>query len=142
MNHAAGPSPHALDRNREGSIPAITKAMRLQAGTHSRLGLVGIQDTGFSSNVFGSRAGKNLVPGSDVLSDGLACFRLVTTAGCSHEAIITSGKHPNDLPQFDWIKTLLVNLKTSTSGNFHAYNSDQYARRHLGGFCSHFNRCF
>jgi hypothetical protein len=33
-----------------------------------------------------------------VLSDGMACFRSVTTAGCSHQAIVTGGKHPSDLP--------------------------------------------
>lgn len=36
--------------------------------------------------------------GSQVLSDGMACFRSVTTAGCSHQAIVTGGKHSSDLP--------------------------------------------
>jgi hypothetical protein len=60
-----------------------------------------------------------------VLSDGLACFRAVTTAGCSHQAIVTGGKHPSDLPQFRWINTLLGNLKISFNGTFHAFNFDK-----------------
>ena len=77
-----------------------------------------------------------------MLSDGLACFRSVTSAGCSHEAIVTGGKHLNDLPQFRWNNTLLGNLKTSLSGTFHAFNFDKYARRYLGGYCFRFNRRF
>ena len=94
----------------------------------------------FSSDAVGAWAREHLAPGSAVLSDGLACFRSVTTAGCSHEAVVTGGKHPNDLPQFRWINTLLGNLKTSFSGTFHAFNFDKYARRYLGGFCFRFNR--
>jgi len=45
-----------------------------------------------------------------VLSDDLASFRCFTTAGCSHEPIVTGGKYPNDLPQFRWINTLVGNL--------------------------------
>jgi len=65
----------------------------------------------------------------------LACFRSVTTAGCSHEAIVTGGKPANDLPKFRWINTLLGNLKTSLSGTFRAIGFEQYVRRYLGGTC-------
>jgi hypothetical protein len=71
-----------------------------------------------------------------------ACFRSIVTAGCSHEAIVTGGKHPNDLPQFRWINTLLGNLKTSLSGTFHTFDFGKYARRCLGGYCFRFNRRF
>ncbi|MBD2551499.1 transposase [Microcystis elabens FACHB-917] len=63
-------------------------------------------------------------------------------SGFSSEAIVTGGKHPNDLPQFRWINTLLGNLKTSFNGTFHAFNFDKYARRYLGGYCFRFNRRF
>jgi len=82
---------------------------------------------GCSSEAVGAWARENLVPGCAVLSDGLACFRSVTTGGFSHEAIVTGGKHLNDLPPFGWINTLLGNLKTSLSGTFHALNVDKDA---------------
>jgi hypothetical protein len=53
----------------------------------------------------------------------------VTTANCYHKAVVTGGKHPNELPQIRRINTLLGNLKTSFSGTFHAINFDKYARR-------------
>ena len=93
---------------------------------------------GFSSEAVGAWARENLDPGCAVLSDGMACFRSVTTAGCSHEAIVTAGKHPNDL-QFRWINTLLENLKRALSGTFHAFNFDKYAGRNIGGYCFRFN---
>ena len=77
-----------------------------------------------------------------VISDGLACFRSVNTVGCSYQAVVTGGKHLNDLPAFRWITTLLSNLKTSFSSTFHSFNFDKYARSHLGGFCFRFNRRF
>jgi hypothetical protein len=77
-----------------------------------------------------------------VLSDGLACFRAMTTANCLHKSVVTGVKHPNDLPQLHWINTLLGNLKTSFSDTFHAFNFDKNARRYLGGFCFCFNRRF
>jgi hypothetical protein len=77
-----------------------------------------------------------------VLSDGLACFRAVTTANCHHKAVVTGGKHPSELPQFRWINTLLGNLKTGFNSTFHAFNFDKYDRRYLGGFCFRFNRRF
>ena len=105
---------------------------------HARITAV----SGFSSEAIGAWAREHLAPGSKVLSDGLACFRAVTTAGCIHEAIVIGGKHPSDLPQFRWINTLLGNLKTSFNGTFHAFNFDKYARRYLGGYCFRFNRRF
>jgi hypothetical protein len=77
-----------------------------------------------------------------VLPYGLACFRVVTTANCYHKAVVTGGKHSNDLPQFRWINTLLGNLKTSFSGTFHAFSFDKYARRYLGGTCFRFKPRF
>ena len=98
--------------------------------------------SGFSSKAISDWAKRHLAPGSHILSDGLACFRAVTTANCHHRAVVTGGKHPDDLPQFRWINTLLGNLKTSFSGTFHAFNFDKYARRYLGGYCFRFNRRF
>jgi hypothetical protein len=47
--------------------------------------------SGFSSEAIADWAKHHLAAGSQVRSDGLACFRAVTTAGCSHEANVTGG---------------------------------------------------
>ena len=77
-----------------------------------------------------------------MFSDGLASFRSVISAGCSHQASVPRGKYPNDLPQFRWINTLFGILKTSLSGTSHAFSFDKYARRCLGGYCFRFHQRF
>jgi hypothetical protein len=127
-------------RGSENKIPIVAAVSLNEAGhpIHAKITPV----LGFTSESISAWAGKHLAAGSAVLSDGLACFRSVTTAGCSHQAVVTGGKHPNELPQFRWINTLLGNLKTSLNGTFHAFNFDKYARRYLGGYCFRFNRRF
>ena len=127
-------------RGSENKIPIVAAVSVNKAGrpVHAKITPV----AGFSSEAIATWARDHLAPGSAVLSDGLACFRSVTAAGCSHEVIVTGGRHPNDLPQFRWINTVLGNLKTSLNGTFHAFNFDKYARRYLGGHCFRFNRRF
>jgi len=127
-------------RGSENKIPIVAAVSLSEAGHPIYAKITPV--AGFSSEAVGAWAREHLAPGSQVLSDGLACFRSVTTAGCSHEAIVTGEKHPKDLPQFRWINTLLGNLKTSLSGTFHAFNFDKYARHYHGGYCFRFNRRF
>ncbi|HHG2225085.1 TPA: transposase, partial [Synechococcus sp. WH 5701] len=58
------------------------------------------------------------------------------------QAVVVKGRHPNELPEFRWINTVLSNLKTSFSGTFHALRFDKYADRYLGAFNYRFNRRF
>lgn len=53
----------------------------------------------------------HLAPGSSVFSDALACFTAVTAAGCVHQRSVVAGRKPKDLPEFQWINTVLGNLK-------------------------------
>jgi transposase-like protein len=127
-------------RGSENKIPIVAAVSLNEAGhpIHAKISPV----MAFSAKAIAGWASRNLAPGSAVLSDGLACFRAVTKAACTHEAVVTGGKHPNDLPQFRWINTLLGNLKTSLHGTFHAFKFEKYSRRYLGGYCFRFNRRF
>ena len=71
-----------------------------------------------------------LVKGCAVISDGLACFRAVAEVGCVHQPVIVKGRHPNELPEFRWINTVLSNLKTSFNGTFHALRFAKYSDRY------------
>jgi len=127
-------------RGSENKVP-IVAAISLNAEghpIHAKISPV----PGFTSEAIADWARQNLSSSCSVLSDGLACFRSVVAAGCSHTAAVTGGRHPNELPQFRWINILLGNLKTSFSGTFHAFNFEKYAKRYLGGFCFRFNRRF
>jgi hypothetical protein len=127
-------------RASENKIPVVAAVSLNEAGhpIYARISAV----SGFSSETIADKAKRQLMRSSHVLSDGLACFLAVSTANCQHTAVGTGGKHPNVLPQFHWINTLLDNVKTSFSGTFHAFNCDKYARRYLGGNCLRFNRRF
>ena len=79
-------------RGSENKIPVVAAISLNEAGhpIHARITPV----SGFSSEAIGEWARRHLAPGSSVLSDGLACFRSVTTANCHHKAVVTGGKHP------------------------------------------------
>ncbi len=96
----------------------------------------------FSLKAIAQWAQSCLAPGSTVFSDGLACFGAVTTAGCTHQKTIVARRNPNDLPEFQWINTVLGNLKTSLSGSHHAFKFRKYAARYLAAFAYRFNRRF
>jgi transposase-like protein len=97
---------------------------------------------GFTLKAIAEWAQSNLSPGSLVISDGLACFGAVKEAGCQHQAIVTGGKKPKELPEFNWVNTLLGNVKTSLSGAYHAFNFGKYAERYLAAIAYRFNRRF
>lgn len=126
-------------RGSENKIPIVAAISLNEAGhpIHARITAV----SGFNSEAIAEWA-RRPPPGSHVLSDGLACFRAVTTANYQQKAVISGGKYPNALPQFRWMNTLLGNLNTSFSGTFHAFSFEKFARRYLGGYCFRFNRRF
>jgi hypothetical protein len=127
-------------RGSENKVP-IVAAISLNAEGHPIHAKI-TPIAGFTSEALSVWARQHLSRCCSVLSDGLACFRSVVAAGCSHTAVVTGGRHPNDLPEFRWINILLGNLKTSFSGTFHAFDFGKYAKRYLGGFCFLFNRRF
>ena len=84
----------------------------------------------------------HLAPGTEVRSDGLACFAAVTHAGCLHTPQVVGTRKPRDLPQFKWVNTILGNLKTSLHGAFHSLGWAKHADTYLAAFAYRFNRRF
>ena len=73
--------------------------------------------------------------GTQVISDGLSCFRGIADAGCKHKAVITGGGYAsmeNEL--FTWVNTILGNVKTAIKGTYHKLDP-----KHLGRYLSEFN---
>ena len=97
---------------------------------------------GFTRKAIFDWAKADLSPGCRVTSDGLGCFAGVTDAGCQHQVIVAAGRKPKDLPEFNWINTVLGNLKTSLGGTYHAFDFAKYGTRYLGAFVYRFNRRF
>ncbi|HSQ07184.1 MAG TPA: IS1595 family transposase [Chromatiaceae bacterium] len=97
---------------------------------------------GFTLKAIAAWANAHLSPGSCVVSDGLACFVGVGEAGCLHLPIVVGGRKPKDLPDFHWVNTVLGNVKTGTTGAYHAFDFAKYAERYLGAIAYRFNRRF
>jgi hypothetical protein len=85
---------------------------------------------------------KHVAAGSTVITDGLACFAGVTNAGCMHIAKISEGRKPKELPPFQWLNTILSNIKTGLSGAYHAFLFSKYSNRYLAEIAYRFNRRF
>lgn len=98
--------------------------------------------SGFTAEAIKGWAIANLAPTAQVVSDGLSCFAAVTAAGCTHVPIVVGDRKPRDLPQFQWVNTILGNLKTTLHGTFHSLAWSKHADSHLAAFAYRFNRRF
>jgi transposase-like protein len=98
--------------------------------------------SGFTTETIKGWAKANLAPTALVVSDGLGCFAAVTAAGCTHTPIVVGDRKPRDLPQFQWVNTILGNLKTTLHGAFHSLGWSKHADSHLAAFAYRFNRRF
>jgi transposase-like protein len=84
-----------------------------------------------------------LVPSSLVVSDGLWCFQAVEAAGCFHQReVVGKERKSTSMDCFNWINTVLGNLKNAITGTYHAFDFEKYAHRYLGEFQYRFNRRF
>lgn len=124
----------------ENKVPFVAAVSLNDAGYPLRVKLTPV--AGFSIQAITEWARAYLAPRSTVHSDGLACFRAVTQADCRHQPTVVAGRKPKDLPEFQWINTVLGNLKTSLSGSYHAFAFAKYAVRYLAAFAYRFNRRF
>jgi hypothetical protein len=127
-------------RGSENKVPIVAAVSLNDEGCPLYVKLTPV--AGFTSVAIAKWAKSNLVPGSDVLSDGLGCFAAVTDAGCAHTVLVVGQRKPRDLPQFKWVNTVLGNLKTMLSGAYKAFKYGKYATRYLGAFAYRFNRRF
>jgi len=80
--------------------------------------------------------------GSNLRTDGLACFTEISNNGCTHEQLIVgNSSDPIKTSPFKWVNTVLGNLKNSLKGTFHKLHPEHLAR-HLSTFSYRFNRRF
>ncbi|WP_421851776.1 IS1595 family transposase [Marinomonas sp.] len=98
--------------------------------------------TGFKTEELTCWAKEHLTPQSLVISDGLACFKGVESADVYHQTIVTGGGFESvELPYFQWVNTMISNVKNAMHGTYHAINL-KHLPRYLGEFCFKFNRRF
>lgn len=131
-----------VGRGSENKIPFIA-AVQTNEKNHPQYAIFSKVQT-FSREEVKAWASRSLVYGTTVVSDGLDCFRSVSTAGrCHHEReVVGRGRKSTDMDCFTWVNTILGNLKTAIAGTYHAFNFAKYAHRYLGEYQYRFNRRF
>ena len=114
-------------RGAPGKTPIIATVETTPEGKPVRLKLRRIN--GFRRKEVEKLARRSLDPGSNVVSDGLACFRGVTDAGCTHQPIHTgSGRKAALAPAFKWVNTALGNIKTAITATYRAIRQKHVPR--------------
>lgn len=85
----------------------------------------------------------HLAAASIVVSDGLDCFSAVKAVGAFHQpSVVGKARKSSDMPCFKWVNTILGNLKTATSGTYHAFDFEKYGFLYLAEAQYRFNRRF
>ena len=129
-----------VGRGSENKVAFVAAVCLTEEGHPLRVKLSPVP--GFKLKAIADWASKCLCAGSTVYCDGLACFSAVAQAGCTHECTVVAGRKPKDVPELQWINTVLGNLKTSLSGSYHSFGFRKYAEQYLATFAYRFNRRF
>lgn len=105
---------------------------------HIKLSVV----SGFKKKELKRWSQKHLALGTMAVSDGLPCFTGIKEAGFRHTAVVVGkGKDPKKTAPFNWVNTILGNLKSALAGIYHKLSSS-HLPRHLATFQYRFNRRF
>ncbi len=127
-------------RGAEGKTPFVAAVGLNRDGHPISMRMTVVE--GFKTKAIGAWAKRHLASGSVVLSDGLACFRAVTEANCEHHGFVTGGDlELLDHKAFNWVNTMIGNVKNSLRGSCHAIGA-KHLPRHLAEYCFRFNRRF
>jgi hypothetical protein len=127
-------------RGSENKVPFVAAVEFNEARRPIRMKMSRV--SGFTTSAISNWAKKHVAAGSTVITDGLACFAGVTEAGCKHIVKIVGGRKPKDLPLFQWLNTIIGNVKTGLSGAYHAFLFSKYSNRYLAEIAYRFNRRF
>ena len=125
-------------RGSENKTPFIAAVQTTSQG-HPEAIKLQIVD-GFRSKSVAKWAKSALTHGSTVISDGLPCFNSVTEAGGEHDKIVCGGGRASvEEPEFNWVNTLLGNLKSALRSTYQSIKP-KHAQRYLAEFQYRFNR--
>jgi transposase-like protein len=125
-------------RGSENKIPFVAAVEKNGDGHPMRIKLNVV--AGFKKAEIKGWAQKHILAGSATLSDGLACFKGLADAGLTHKAIIIgNSKNSANTTPFNWVNTILGNLKSALAGTYHKLSS-AHLPRHLATFQYRFNR--
>ena len=129
-----------VGRGSPGKKPIVVAVQTSSDGKPQRLKIRRIPR--FKRARIKSLAKRIIAPGANVVTDGLACFRGLADAGCTHIPIATgSGRRAARHPAFKWVNTLLGNIKSALVGTHRAVRK-KHIVRYLAEFEWRFNHRF
>ncbi len=125
-------------RGAAGKTPFVAAVATTEDGKPDQIILRRV--IGFRKVAIGKLTSTALTGGANVITDALACFTAVATAGCTHTQIQTgSGAQAAKKPAFKWVNTVLGNIKSALVGTYRAVHS-KHVPRYLAEFEYRFNR--
>jgi transposase-like protein len=125
-------------RGSAGKTPIVAAVETTPDGKPIRLKLRRVK--GFRRSEIAGLAKRNFAPASNVVSDGLRCFKGVADAGCTHQPIVTgSGRKAALTPAFKSVNTALGNIKNAIIATYRAI-SEKHVPRYLAEFEYRYNR--
>lgn len=138
--YLGGEKPGKPGRGSPNKVPFVAAVELTGDGRPKRVKMSAL--SGFTRQAVEQWAHRNLLPGSDVCSDGLACFDAVIDAGCAHSYVVVGQRKPRELPIFQWVNTVIGNLKAMIGGAHKHFLFRKYPHRYLGAFSYRFNHRF
>ncbi len=97
-------------RGAAGKTPFVAAVSTGAGGCPRKLKLAPVG--GFRRREIARGAPQWLAPGSEVVTDGLGCWRVLGEPPCSHRPVLTgSGPKAARAPSFKWVNTTLGNIK-------------------------------
>jgi hypothetical protein len=125
-------------RGAAGKTPFVAAVETSAERKPQRLRLTVVK--GFRKKEIETLAKRDFAAGSNIVSDGLSCWRAVEQAGCAHFPMMTgTGRAAARWVPFTWVNTALGNIKTALAGTYH-HVSPKHAQRYLASFAWRFNR--
>jgi hypothetical protein len=125
-------------RGAAGKTPFVAAVATTEDGKPDQIILRRV--IGFQKVAISKLASTALTGDANVVTDALACFTAVKTAGCTHTQIRTGrGAQAAKKPAFKWVNTVLGNIKSALVGTYRAVQS-KHASRYLAEFEYRFNR--
>jgi len=135
-----GKKPGKRGRGSENKIPFIAAVEKDTEGHPLRIKLNVL--AGLRKQEIKRWAQKHIQPGTNIVSDALPCFLGLKEAGLNHHSLVVgNSKDPKKTAPFNWVNTILGNLKSSLAGTHHKL-SRNHVPRHLATFQYRFNRRF
>lgn len=127
-------------RGAEGKTPFVAAVGTTEQGEPVYIKLSVVK--GFTKKAIKSWAEQHLSPETVVISDGLNCFESLGDLGYDHDRIVCGGGRASvEEPEFQWVNTILGNLKSALRGIYHSIGA-KYVQRYLAEFQYMHNRRF